>query len=176
MTADRIIITGTPARHLSMRPYNESRRANLLNSRSVSPYKPAVFSARYSRIFRRTRRGKRGAESMRAMILTERPEPLCMPLRRVQVVLRESPNASACWSGERNPDVRMASATSRILAFCRARPGARICVWEGEVLPSSAGRACRNSQHLSPPDPAHAKLHQTVVKLNRQFEVLSLAK
>jgi hypothetical protein len=99
----------------------ESRSKNLLSSRLVSPYRPTIFSARYSGILARTTGGRLGAESMRVIVLAERPEPLCMPWSRAQVVLRESLKISACWSSVSDLAASV-SLSSRIRAVCRARP------------------------------------------------------
>ena len=73
----------------------------------------------YSRILSRTSEGSCGAASMRLMTLAERPEVLWFPLRMVQVVLRQSPSARACWSSVTNPEVMRASPSSLILEACR---------------------------------------------------------
>ena len=96
---------------------------------------PPVFSARYSRTFARTGRGRSGADSIRAMVLAESPDPLCLLLSTVQVVLREIPSASACSPSERNPAAAMASPISLIFKVCRPRPGDREVRLGGRALP-----------------------------------------
>jgi hypothetical protein len=58
--------------------------------------------------------------NIRLMIAAERPEPLWLALRMVQVVLRASPSAFDCSSSIRNPASTRACPTSLIFAACRA--------------------------------------------------------
>ena len=44
-----------------------------------SPYAPDIFSAMYSKSFRRTLSGKRPVASMRLIVMADNPEVLCIP-------------------------------------------------------------------------------------------------
>jgi hypothetical protein len=81
----------------------------------VSPYNPTIFSVTYSRILACRPGGRFGADSMRVIVVAESPEPLCMPLSRVQVVLRESPKISACSSSVSD------EAAKRVAEFLNSR-------------------------------------------------------
>src|SRR5262245_65118007 len=56
---------------------------------------------------------------MRLMTAADRPEPLWLALRMVQVVLRASPSASDCWSRVTNPASMRDCPRARIFAACR---------------------------------------------------------
>ena len=58
---------------------------------SRSPYAPDIFSAMYSKSFRRTRSGKWSVASMRLIVMAVNPEVLCVPRTTVQAVLRDKP-------------------------------------------------------------------------------------
>ena len=67
---------------------------------------------------------------MRLMTLADRPELLCLPLSKVQVVLRESPKASACLSSVRSFCRYGVADLSDFRVLSRAAAG-RITVFEG---------------------------------------------
>src|SRR5262249_9523761 len=97
----------------------DSRAKNLRRCVGLPPYTPASLSVVYSRIFRRTSGGSSGDNNMRLMTAADRPEPLWLALRMVQVVLRASPSASDCWSRVTNPASMRDCPSSRIFAACR---------------------------------------------------------
>jgi hypothetical protein len=70
--------------------------------------------------FRWASGGSCGDNSIRLMIAAERPEPLWLALRMVQVVLRASSSALDCSSRVRNPASTRACPSSLIFAACRA--------------------------------------------------------
>jgi hypothetical protein len=97
-----------------------TRSKNLSRWILLPPYTPASLSVAYSRIFRWASGGSCGDNSIRLMIAAERPEPLWLALRMVQVVLRASPSALDCSSRVRNPASTRACPSSLIFAACRA--------------------------------------------------------
>src|SRR6187455_3767693 len=58
---------------------------------SWSPYAPDIFSAMYSKTFRRTGSGKWSVASMRLIVMAVNPEVLCVARITVQAVLRDKP-------------------------------------------------------------------------------------
>src|SRR6516164_1315311 len=97
----------------------DSRAKNLRRCVGLPPYTPASLSVVYSRIFRRVSGGSSGDNNMRLMTAADRPVPLWLALRMVQVVLRASPSASDCWSRVTNPASMRDCLSSRIFAACR---------------------------------------------------------
>jgi hypothetical protein len=97
----------------------DSRAKNLRRCVRLPPYTPASLSVVYSRIFRRASGGSSGDNNMRLMTAADRPEPLWVALRIVQVVLRASPSASDCWSRVTNPASMRDCPSSLIFAACR---------------------------------------------------------
>jgi hypothetical protein len=97
-----------------------TRSKNLSRWVLLPPYTPASLSVVYSRIFRRASGGSCGDNNIRLMIAAERPEPLWLALRIVQVVLRASPSALDCSSRVRHPASTRACPSSLILAARRA--------------------------------------------------------
>jgi len=97
----------------------DSRAKNLRRCVGLPPYTPASLSVVYSRILRRASGGSSGDNNMRLMTAADRPEPLWLALRMVQVVLRASPSASDCWSRVTNPASMRDCLSSRIFAACR---------------------------------------------------------
>src|SRR6516165_1965705 len=97
----------------------DSRAKNLCRCVRLPPYTPASLSVVYSRIFRRASGGSSGDNNMRLMTAADRPEPLWLALRMVQVVLRASPSAPDCWSRVTNPASMRDCPSSRIFATCR---------------------------------------------------------
>ena len=67
----------------------------------------------------------RGESSMRLIVAAEIPEPLCLPLRRFHVVLRESINTAACLSSVGSPAAASASRNSLILTPSHCGEGER---------------------------------------------------
>jgi hypothetical protein len=83
---------------------------------------------------------------MRLIMPAESPEPLWLPWRRCQVVLRESVKAAACWSSVRSPATASAPPNSLIFAFCRPLISGRVSgEWDSlERGPRAIGRGkCR---------------------------------
>src|SRR6516164_6300051 len=113
----------------------------------LPPYAPASLSVVYSRIFCRASGRNSGDNNMRLMTAADRPEPLWLALRMVQVVLRASPSASDCWSRVTNPASMRDCPSSRIFATCRdfisvtGRSQSLTNLFE-----PSRGRACARSQ------------------------------
>ena len=85
----------------------------------------------YSWILARTIGGRCGDAKIRFRVAAERPEFLYLPLRMVQVVLRESPMAFACASSAQNPAAIRASPISLILDDCRDFISAAVCAPRG---------------------------------------------
>src|SRR5438876_9257811 len=91
---------------------------NLRRHLLLPPYTPASLSVAYSRILDRASGGSCGDNNMRLMIAAERPEPLWLALRIVQVVLRASPSAFDCSSSVRNPASTRTCPSSLIFDAC----------------------------------------------------------
>ena len=106
--------------HNSSGVARRTRSKNVRRCLVLPPYAPASLSVVYSRIFRRASGGSCGDNNMRLMIPAERPEPLWLALRMVQVVLRASPSAFDCSSSVKNPESTRACLSSLIFAVCRA--------------------------------------------------------
>src|SRR5262249_118401 len=97
-----------------------TRSKNLRRCILLPPYRPASLLVVYSRIFCRASGGSCGDNNMRVMIAAERPEPLWLALRMVQVVLRASPRPFDGSSSVKNPASTRPCPTSLIFAACRA--------------------------------------------------------
>jgi hypothetical protein len=99
----------------------EIRFANAFRRCFRSPYAPDIFSAMYSKTFRRTRSGKRPLSSMQLIVVADRPEHLCMPRMIVHVVLRDNPSTSACSSTVTKPHPTNVLQISSIFRRCWLR-------------------------------------------------------
>ena len=75
----------------SLACFIDSRAKNLRRCVWLPPYTPASLSVVYSKIFRRASGGSSGDNNMRLMTAADRPEPLWLALRMVQVGASSEP-------------------------------------------------------------------------------------